>query len=108
MGPAKHGSADGSRCPRNARRPSSRLVGVELAVGLESADPVLAVEALVRVHESGLSALLPPSLLDSAERAWLLAPGHPDLQARLQALIGEGDTLLGSLFGPRPDPSDVS
>ncbi|WP_284747661.1 NACHT domain-containing protein [Amycolatopsis sp. RTGN1] len=71
----------------------ARLVGVALAVGLEAADLVLAIDALVRAHELGLPAPIPARLLDSTERARLLDrvnPIRPDLRARLEALIGAG------------------
>jgi hypothetical protein len=57
----------------------------------DAADPVLVVDALVRLSEKGLPADLPPVLQDRDGRAALMlrvVAARPDLEARLQAVMG--------------------
>ncbi|SNS65577.1 hypothetical protein SAMN05421812_101280 [Asanoa hainanensis] len=65
------------------------LVTVALAGGLDRVDPILAVDALVRLHEQGQPVPLPPALQDAQVRRRVqeqITPVRPDLVARWRAL----------------------
>ncbi|MFI1990410.1 NACHT domain-containing protein [Actinoplanes sp. NPDC020271] len=71
-------------------RQLTRAVTVVIDTAFEAADPVLVVDALVRLREQDLPAELPAALHNPEGRASLMrrvTPIRPDLEARLQAVI---------------------
>jgi hypothetical protein len=76
---------------READRVLARMVDITFDGGIEFADPVFAVDAVVRVHELGLPIESALETLRGGSALLLLrgAPIRPDLRLRLQALIDE-------------------